>query len=153
MIANKFTLLLQELSKELSMDLKPDENNSCLIVIQDKLKIQLELDPEEKNLIIGSILTELPPGKFREDILLSSLTANAKRYPRLGTFAYSKKLNSLVLFEMIELEFFNVENILSMLTPFIKKALLWKEALEQGHHAPSEDNFHSHNDNTHFFGG
>ena len=121
MIADKFTVLLEDLSKSLSLNLKPDENNSCLIVIQDKIEVQLELDPTESYLIIGSILGELPPGKFREDTLLAALKSNAKPYPRLGTFAYSKKVNSLVLFEKLELEIFTVENILGMLTPFIKK--------------------------------
>lgn len=153
MIADKFTLLLEDLSKHLSIKLAPDENNSCLINIHDKIEIQLQLEPTETYLIIGSILGELPPGKFREDTLISALTANARPYPRLGTFAYSKKVNSLILFEKIEVEIFDVENILGILTPFIKKAITWKDALDNGRSAPThEENYLSGSDTTNFFG-
>lgn len=153
MIADKFSLLLEDLSKYLSLNLRPDENNSCLINIKDKVEVQIELDPSETFLIIGAVLGELPPGKFREDSLLSALKANARPYPILGIFAYSKKANSLVLFEKLELEVFNTENILSLLTPFIKKAVTWKDALEKGNSAPlNEEDYLSQAKQSDFFG-
>lgn len=152
MIINKFAVILEDISRFLSLDLKPDENNSCLLNIRNKIEIQLELDPTEKYLVFGCIIGELPPGKFREEALVSGLKANAKPYPRLGTFAYSRLKNSLVLFEMIEIDVFSIENILSILTPFIKKAIKWKEAFDSGRTSPGieEDYRHLSND-TNFF--
>lgn len=154
MIGSKFAILLEDLSKHLSMNLKPDENQSCLLVIQNKIEVQLELDPTETYLIIGSILGELPSGRFRSDCLMAALKANARPYPLLGTFAYSRKLNSLVLFEKIETAIFDTNNILSILTPFIKKGIAWKEALDEGRSHPShEENYYDVSDKTQFFGG
>lgn len=154
MISDKFTLLLEDLSKYLSLTLKPDAHHSCLLVIKNKVKVQLELDPTQNFLIIGSILAELPPGKFRENTLFAALKANAKPYPRLGNFAYSNKKNALVLFEKIEMDVFSIENILSMLIPFIKKAIHWKDALDNGHHAPMhEEDYLKQASAKEFFGG
>lgn len=154
MIGGKFALLLEDLSKHLSMNLKPDDNNSCLIVIQNKIEVQLELDPSENYLIIGSILGELPSGRFRADCLVAALKANARHYPLLGTFAYSRKLNSLILFEKIQTAIFDTNNILSILTPFIKKAMAWKGALDEGRSQPlHEEHYYDINDKTQFFGG
>lgn len=152
MIGDKFTVLLEDLSKYLSMDLKPDENDTCLINIRDMIEIALELEPEQKYLVIGAVIGKLPSGKFRADSLFGALKANAKPYPRLGTFAYSKQLTSLVLFEMLDLDVFKAEEILTFLTPFIKKAIKWKETLESGKPAPlvEEDYINMKND-TDFF--
>jgi hypothetical protein len=152
MIVNKFAILLEDLSRHLSLNLQPDENNSCLLNIRDKVEVQLELDPTQRYLIFGSIIAELSPGKFREDALVSGLKANAKPYPRLGTFAFSKQKNCLVLFEMIEVDVFSVENILSLLTPFIKKAIRWKEAFDSGRTSPGiEEDYRNLNNDTNFF--
>jgi len=154
MAGDKFSIILEDLSKNLSLDLVPDENNSCLLNIQDKIKVQLELDPTETFLVIGSVIGELPPGKFREDALVAGLKANARPYPRLGTFGFSRQLDSLVLFEMIEVDVFSIENILSILTPFIKKAIHWKEALDSGLSSPTvEEDYRELVNDTDFFGG
>lgn len=153
MIADKFTVLLEDLSKHLSMNLTPDEHNSCLIVIKDKLEIQLSLDSSQKYLIVGSVLGELPSGKFRQDCLYAALKANARPYPLLGIFSYSRKINSLVLYEKINLNVFDINNILSILTPFVKKAMTWKEALDNGlSEPPHEDNYQNLSDSKDVFG-
>lgn len=153
MVGDKFAVILEDLSRNLSLDLKVDENESCLINIQNRIEIQLELDPSQCYLVIGAVIGELPPGKFREDSLVAALKANAKPYPRLGTFAFSRRLESLVIFEMIELDHFDVNNILSILTPLIKKALTWKNALQSGLTAPErEEDYREMKNDTDFFG-
>lgn len=133
MLEDRFTLLLKELASLLKIKLSPDENHSCLLNIKDKLKVQLELDQNDQDiLVIGSVLGELSPGKFREDILFSALKANAKPFPRIGDFAYSTKLNSLILFSRLNLDHFSAEHVLSVLTPFVHKAYAWKDALDRG---------------------
>ncbi len=133
MLEDRFTLLLKDLGSLLKIELVSDENNSCLLNIKDKLKVQLELDQNDQDiLLIGSVLGELSPGKFREDILFSALKANAKPYPRIGNFAYSTKLNSLVLSSSLNIDHFTAENVLSVLTPFVHKAYAWKDAIDKG---------------------
>jgi len=131
--------------------MKPDKNNSCLLNIKDKLKVQLELDTNNQSvLIIASVLGELSPGKFREDILLSALKANAKPYPRIGNFAYSTKLNSLVLSSSLNIDHFKAENVLAVLTPFFHKAYAWKDAIDRGesdHRLDEKDFTNTNTDN------
>lgn len=137
MLEDRFTLLLKELSTLLKIELKPDQNNSCLINLKDKIKIQLELDPAKENyLVMGSILGEIPPGKFREELLLLALEANGKLYPRAGNFAYSTKLNSLILFEILNLDYYKPDRVLAILTPFVHKAFAWKDALSKATISP-----------------
>lgn len=127
-----FTQILGKLSKALELDLKPDDNQSCLIDIQGKLSIQLELDPSDLDqLVLGAYLGELTPGKFREEVLLSALKANALAFPRMGHFAYSERLNQLILFETFSLKHVSIDYIVSVLLPFIQKAYSWKEAVAQ----------------------
>lgn len=153
MITDKFEIILKDLSQHLNINLRPDEHHSCLIVLEDKLKIQLELDPTETHLVLGCILGEVPSGKFREEVLFQALKENGKRYPRLGTFAFSRKLNSLVLFEMLLTDAHPTETILTILTPFIRKAKAWSEALAQGQFKPLyEENYLDQNDAKLFFG-
>jgi hypothetical protein len=133
MLDDRFTLLLKDLSTLLKIELKPDQNNSCLINLKDKIKIQLELDPaKEAHLVIGSILGELHPGKFREELLMLALQANGKLYPRAGNFAYSTKLNSLILFEILNLDHYKPDRVLAILTPFVHKAFAWKDSISKG---------------------
>lgn len=133
MIQDRFQLLLQDLSKQLKIEMKPDSNNSCMLGIKDQLEVQLEMDPNHDHiLVIGSKLAELSPGKFREEMLLAALSANARPYPRIGSFSYSTKLNSLILHMSIDLDHFSADHVLRTLTPFIHKAYTWKKAIETG---------------------
>lgn len=133
MIQDAFSQLLVDLSKLLNMDLKPDQNFSCLIEIQDKLKVQLEMDPDREDcLVVGTFLPEIPPGKYREDLLISALKANTAAYPRAGNFGYSHKLNCLVLFELFSLSRTKAENLLTQLVPLVQKAFTWKESILRG---------------------
>lgn len=131
MLDDRFTLLLKELSTLLGVELKPDQNNSCLLNLKDKIKVQIELDPSQENqLILGSVLGELSPGTFREEMLLLALRSNAKPYPRVGDFGYSTNLNSLILFEVLNIDYGSAENVFHVLTPFVHKAFAWKEAID-----------------------
>lgn len=133
-----FSQFLSDLSKLLSIPLSPDENQSCLIEVQEKLKLQIELDPSQEGvLLLGSQLPEIPPGKYREELLLSALTANAAPYPRTGNFGYSKKLNALFLFETFVLQELSAETFLKLLLPFTQKAYAWKRAIEHSENTHS----------------
>jgi hypothetical protein len=138
MVSDKFTLFLNDLSIHLGIDLHPDENDSCLLVMEDDLQVQLELDSDQTHLVIGSVLGELNPGKYREEVLKEALIKNAEPYPQKGIYAYSTKLNALILFDKVNLDVFNTENVLSILTPFVEKAKKWRLYLNNGQ-IPKQD--------------
>ncbi len=133
---DKFTDLLDEMSVQLSMKLIPDENNSCLLSLENGLNVQIELDADEERVLIGSELGGLPPGKFRENVLREGLIANSRLYPRFGNLSFSRKRNTLVIFEMLNLQFFTTEIIVNILTALIDQACQWKNALANALTAP-----------------
>ena len=100
MVMDLFESLLDEFSKAADLpNLKPDANNSCLIALpQNGPQIQLELDRSGEFLIMGCNLGFLPMGRYREMVLKEALRANGLPYPRVGTFAYVKKTDNLILF-------------------------------------------------------
>ncbi len=128
---DRFTELLQELGKILDISLHPDEHQSCALLVDEKLKLQLELDKSLETLIVGAHLGIVPPGKFRENLLAHALKANAI-FPRMGTFGYSPYHNQMAFFEFLPLNTQNGEKLADFLAMFIAKAKEWKEALESG---------------------
>lgn len=133
MVSGLFESILQELGTSLGIqDLHPDKTNSCLLKFRNGVQIQLEFDKSGGFLIIGSELGTVPSGRYRENIFREALKSNGLPWPRNGTFAYSKKANQLVLFEMLSIRDINVQKILDVLKPFSEKAHIWKEALSKG---------------------
>jgi hypothetical protein len=128
---DKFENLLQFLSTKLDAPLKLDSNQSCYILFDDSLGIQIELDDTLENLIIFSSITEIPPGKFRENVLLNSLKENNK-YPFLVTFGYLEKTNSLAIFNFLKLSSLDNEQLLSYLQTFVELGFLYKDAISKG---------------------
>lgn len=127
-----FDQILEDLSKELGLSLKEDSNHTCLINFEDKIKIQIELDSPQENLIIGTVIGELAPGKFRENVLREALKENGLFPPKPGIFAYSTKKNALVFFNKFSIQDLDIKNLLNVITDFKNKALLWKESIDQG---------------------
>lgn len=129
---NVFAQILNEVGPHFGTTLTPDANNSCMILMRNAIQIQLELDRSQQNFIVGANLGELPPGKFRELFLKEALRANGAPYPRIGTFAYSTRKNSLLLFEKFPLQTFHTNTLMEYLPLFVDKAILWKEAVKGG---------------------
>ncbi len=133
MAANFYETLLNELSEALEIEkLTPDENNSCLIKFNNNLEIQIEQEKDEESLLISASLGEVPPGKYREDVFREALKANAAPYPRQGTFGYSLDTSQLILFKLMPYEELTGDKVAAYLTPFMEKAIEWKEMLEKG---------------------
>lgn len=127
-----FENILNDLSSEMSIDLKEDNHHSCLLTFEDKIKVQLELDKPQENLVLGSIIDELPPGKFRENILKAALIENGLEIHKKGIFAYSERKNALIFFKKIPLNKIKPKELLIILYEFKDKALEWKEAISRG---------------------
>lgn len=136
MVEDPYVELLELAGKHFSCELEPDPNNTCLLSVDGEVEVQLEMDPTQDFFVMGTKIGELPPGKFREEVLKEALIANNRPYPRNGNLAYSRKLNCLVMYEMFEIKHFPLEVIISVLTLFIENAKKWKRALSAGQTTP-----------------
>lgn len=133
MVSDFFGTLLQEVARKLQIpNLQPDKNNSCQIRFGKDLRIQLEIDPSGQNLIIGTNLGTVPPGRYRENIFTEALKANNLPSANRGTFAYSRKTDSLILFEKMPLKDLTGDIVADFLVFFLEKAKIWKEAVTRG---------------------
>jgi hypothetical protein len=134
MVMDLFESLLHELGQIMKIeDLRPDEHNTCLIRFREGgLEVQIEPYQKGEFLLIGSTIGVLPPGRYRESVFREALKANGLPPPRHGTFAYIAKSDRLVLFSLLSLREINGEKIASFLTPFMEKALSWKQQIEHG---------------------
>lgn len=133
MVSDFFGTLLQELGRAIDIPkLKPDVNNSCIIRFrkQGDIRVQIELDPEGTNVIIGTDLGNVAPGRYRESIFIEALKSNGIT-PRHGIFAYSRKADHLVLFEKMPIQELTGDKVADFLKLFLEKAKVWKEALSR----------------------
>lgn len=128
---NRFQLLLNQLSEIVGTPLYADKSRACRLNINDQLHVQLEDEEEKERVLVASFIHELPPGKYRENVLKEGLKANDV-YPRLGTFSYSERNNQLTLSAHLYYTEHNADKAADLLANFIEKALLWKDAIARG---------------------
>ncbi len=129
--------LLKNFATDLSMDFIEDPSGSYSYQINDAFLIQIEMAKNEHEIVIGSFLTTLPPGKFRENVLTYALKAN-HILEEPSFFAFSRNKDELFLYQTVELATLNSQKIQERLTLFSEKALQWKEAIESGQAAPAD---------------
>lgn len=132
MVVDVYTAILQELGKNLGVELHSDQNNSCLLKLKEGVKLQIELDRTGEALILGSDLGEVPAGSYRENLFREALRANGMANPRYGTLAYSQQKDHLVLFASLPLKDLTGDKVFAFLSPFAIKAKVWKDAIERG---------------------
>lgn len=123
-----FTNLLHDLGKIFSVRLQPDRNNACLLQINKTLQIQIQLDSSEENLIFGTKLCTVLPGKFREDVLRNALQHNALP-DAVGYLGFIQETNTLVLFTFVYFRGQRPELIAKIIEEFRQVAASWKEAI------------------------
>ncbi len=134
---DKFDNLLFELGKILDVELYPDQNRACLLVINNAYRVQLELDKYEENLLFGALIAEIPPGKFRENVLKDALKYNAIAPPkRIGTLGYIDKINTLSLFDFLPIHDLNAQKVSEHLGRFMDQLILWIDALKSNQTSP-----------------
>lgn len=132
MIQEIFGALLEELGSVMNMRLSPDRNNSCLFTYQNGLKVQLEHDTGNNQIIAVAYIGTPPPGRYRENLFKEALKANGLPLPQPGAFAYSKKTDSLVLYGYISITELTGQKLADFLAPFIQRADLWRNAMGRG---------------------
>ena len=132
---DRFQKIIWDLSEETHLILQPDKNNACKILLDEKFAIQLELDPHEEKLVIIALICEIPPGKFRENVLREALKINSTYHP-YGTFAYIEKTNTLALQQSFLIESIQSDKLAEFLELFVEEADLWHAAIQTGAPVP-----------------
>ncbi|MEI8366608.1 MAG: CesT family type III secretion system chaperone [Parachlamydiaceae bacterium] len=133
MVSDLLGTLLQELGHALGIEnLHPDENNTCLIQLQNGQQIQIEMDKAGEFVLIGSVLGTVPPGRYRENLLKEALKANGMPHPIHGVLCFSTKTDHLIMFQKISLRDLRGEKIAAEITPFLDKAAIWWDAVKAG---------------------
>jgi hypothetical protein len=136
---DRFDEILHSLGEEFGLPLHSDRNHACAIQVKQGLIVQLESDSAQEKLLIASQIVEVPPGKFRENVLKEALKQNALPDPRIGTFAYIGKINQLVLFQYYPFDILSAQRLAGLLGPFIQTAEKWREAISSGNTAPQSE--------------
>ncbi len=127
---NPFELLIQDLSTLLGVPLHAEKGYLCRLIAGGSLKVHLEHQPDLHRILVASFISEIPPGKFREDILKEALKNNDS-LDRLGILAYSEKNDSLSYFLYLP-EDAAPNSVSATLLEFIEKSKAWKTAIETG---------------------
>lgn len=141
MPAYTFASLLKELGEKIGIpNLEPTENNNIVITLAGKNDLILEQHKSQPFLIISFEITEIPAGRFRENILREALKFNDLNQVHGGVMAFSKKTQKLVLFEMLPMNDIHVDQLYTVMKALSEKATLWKESLSRGE-APSLTSF------------
>lgn len=135
MTISRFEELLKELGKEFRLALHIDRHHACSIQLPP-LVVQLQLDTALENLYLFSKLVELPPGKFRENVLTAALVANGRPDPIPGTLSYFSRENMLALHQSYPLPILTGERLAGLIGSFLEMGKEWKEAVEGGRAGP-----------------
>lgn len=123
--------LIEEVGVKLGIpNLHLEENNTCLIRLNNGITLNLEPDKDERFLIIGATIGSLPPGRYKEDIFEAALRTNSTR-DRTGIFAYSRQTDSLILFDRVWVQTMNGEQFQEYISAFSEKVKLWQDAISR----------------------
>lgn len=128
---DRFEELLKELGAEFGTSLHLDKRGACRLNVNENMTIQLECDGPHEKLLVATFICDLPPGKFRENILRDALKANGP-FPENGTLGYSSKNNQLALFKYFKISETNAKTLADFLVLFAEKAGKWRQAVENG---------------------
>ncbi len=125
-----FEKLIEEFGGAIGTPLGVDDNNACLLILEDNLQVQLE--PHNHHLLIGSSLGRAPLGKGQENLFRVALIENGLPPPRYGILGFSRKTGELVLHSFLDLRMLNGEKVAEHFHPFAKKARIWRNAMQEG---------------------
>lgn len=133
-----FQDVLDGLSDELDIDVEPDLHGLCTLMINEKVKVQLEVDVTGESILMATLVTELPPGKFRERILKDALKANYLAEENHGVLSYTGPDNALVLALTIPMHGLTGKELYEHLSIFVERAQGWQKAIDEGHPSPPD---------------
>lgn len=132
MIADRFGALLEELGAALTLKLAPDAHGACHIRFPDKIELHMEPNSTGEFLNILIELGSPGDGKYKENVFREALKANGLPPPRIGTFCYGKKKDSLLLHEALPFEDIHGQKLADIIQTLLSKARSWKDSLSRG---------------------
>lgn len=136
-MTDRFEQLLFQLGPLFGLPLHPDKVGACSIAVNPHLKVQLQLDLSQEKLFFFSKIVEIPPGKFRENVLKEALKSNGLPDPLSGILAYFPITNHLILYQIYPLAILNGERLAALLSSFLEMAESWHQAIKQGQSSPA----------------
>jgi hypothetical protein len=128
---DRFAILLADLGTLIDVPLHPDHRRACTLLVNNQLHVQIKEEENKDRLLVATFVSEVPPGKFRENILKEALKEN-NLYPRLGTFSYSDRNNQLSFASYVSLAGLRGDNFADFLEKFFEKSFSWKVGIETG---------------------
>lgn len=134
---DRFQSLLWDLGEILDLPLHVDKNHACSLLLDEKLTLQLEMDQSGEELVAVAYIAEIPPGRFRENVLREAMKVNAFYHP-FGTLGYAEKLNALVLQSFLPAKDLTGEKLVAFLELFSKEAESWRTAIANSQPAPAD---------------
>ncbi len=127
-MASTFEGVVQQLNNTFNLNLNAENLEAVNLSFKDQ-QIQFELDENQENVLAICFLGEVKEGRYREDVLVQALRSNGFPQPNLGTFAYSSKMDTLILFHTMPVESVTQESLMNAASILYEKMVLWKEAL------------------------
>lgn len=136
-MTDPFEEMIQRLGEALGLTLHVDRNRACQLKIHKKLSIQIQTDTSGERILIASILTELPPGRFCENVLAEALKANNLPDPRTAVLGFLKIKNALAMHQFYNMGSMDGKQLAVLVANFIDYAELWQNAIENGQTSPA----------------
>lgn len=127
-----FEDLIEAFGKRLNIVLKPDALRSIRLRIMDDFFVQIEQDNTAKNILLGCQLGEIPPGSYRKNLFEQALVLNGLGTEPKGTLAFSKKKESLILFQFFPINNLEPEQFYQYFRLFIGHAKIWIASIREG---------------------
>lgn len=132
---DRFQELLWDLGEITGIPLHVDKNHACNILLDDTLEVQIQMDEHGENLLMCSFVSEIPPGRFREEVLKEAMKVNSTYHP-FGFLAFYEQKSLLILHQFLPAEKLSGEKLVTHLEDFIEEADEWRTALASGASAP-----------------
>lgn len=128
---DRYSALLNELGSLIGVPLRPDASRRCKLFVNNQLPVYLEDREQREELLIASLIFEIPPGKFREVVLKEALKEN-NLPSRFGCFAFSQRANQLAFFLYAPYKNLDGKKLADLLKVFLEKAFAWRKGIETG---------------------
>ena len=136
-MTDPFEELIRQLSDSLGLTLRVDKNHACSLKIHEDLSIQIQTDSAQEKILIASFVAELPPGRFRQNVLSEALKTNNLPDPRTAVFGYLTANNQLTMHQRYPLALLDGAKLAVLVANFIDYAQLWHNAIRQGQPGPA----------------
>ena len=137
MVTDRFGALIEELAAAMKLKLVPDSHGAVMIRYKDKLQVYIEPDVLGETVSLLIELGKPGEGKYREALLREALRANGQPFPRLGTFCYGQKHESLLLFETSPMEDLTGARLAELIAQLSEKARAWRDSMARGEVPPA----------------